>query len=123
VCWPSRQWLAERAGPELVAAIDRSGGARRWAEELGLPVRHLRGQRWTPELIASALESLLAGRSTWPSRLEFERAGLSGLWFAIHHGEGHATMAARFGLARRRPDLQSRRSAPHTTPDAADPGT
>jgi hypothetical protein len=97
VCWPSRQWLAQRAGTELVAAIDRNGGGRRWAEELGLPVRHLRGQRWTPELIASALEPLLAGRSTWPSRLEFERAGLSGLWFAIHHGEGHAAMPPASG--------------------------
>jgi hypothetical protein len=47
-CWPSRQWLTEQAGPELVAAIDRSGGPRRWADEIGLPSRHLRGQRWTP---------------------------------------------------------------------------
>jgi hypothetical protein len=113
-CWPSPRWLTERAGTELVAAIDRSGGARRWAEELGLPLRHLPGQRWTPELIATALEPLLAGRSTWPSRLEFERAGLSGLWFAIHEGEGHAAMAARFGLTRKRPDLQSHPSVPQT---------
>jgi hypothetical protein len=113
-CWPSRQWLIERGGRELSAAIDRSGGARRWADELGLPLRHLPGQRWTRELIAVALEPLLAGRSTWPSRFEFERAGLSGLWFAIHQGEGHPAMAARFGLARKRPDPQSHRSAPQT---------
>ena len=48
-CWPSRDWLRARGGPELVAAVDRSGGPRRWAHELGLPLRHLRGQRWTPE--------------------------------------------------------------------------
>ena len=111
-CWPSRRWLIERGGQELSAAIDRSGGARRWAEALGLPLRHLPGQRWTPELIAAALEPLLAGRWTWPSRLEFERAGLSGLWFAIHNGEGHGALVARFGLPRKRPDLQSRRSVP-----------
>jgi hypothetical protein len=118
-CWPSRRWLAERGGRELIAAIDRSGGPRRWAEELGLPLGHLRGQRWTPDAIATALEPLLAGRSTWPSRLEFEQAGLSGLWSTIHQGEGHAAMAARFELARKRPDLQSRRSAPETTPGSS----
>jgi hypothetical protein len=110
-CWPSRQYLTECAGRELVAAIDRSGGARRWADELGIPLHHLRGHRWTSDTIAAALEPLLAGRSTWPSRLQFERAGLSGLWSTIHHGEGHAAMAARYGLALKRPDLQSRPGA------------
>jgi hypothetical protein len=108
-CWPSRQWLADRGGRELVAAIDRTGGVRRWAAELGLPLEHARGQRWTPDTIAAALEPLLVGRSRWPSRLTFKRAGLSGLWWAIHQGEGHAAMAARHGLALTRPDLASRR--------------
>jgi hypothetical protein len=108
-CWPPRRWLIERGGWEPVAAIDRSGGAERWAEALGVPLRQLRGQRWTPELMAAAVEPLLEGRSAWPSRLQFERAGLGGLWFAIHHGEGHVPMAARCGLALRRPDLQGRR--------------
>jgi hypothetical protein len=76
--WPSRRWLTERAGSERVLAIWRSGGPGRWAAELGLPLRHLRGQRWTAEMAADALEPLLAGRSAWPSRLQFERAGLSG---------------------------------------------
>jgi hypothetical protein len=111
-CWPTRRCLTQLVGLELVAAIQRTGGARRWAEELGLPVHHLRGQRWTPETIAAALEPLLDGRSTWPSRLQFERAGLSGLWFAIHQGEGHAAMAARYRLALKRLDLVSRRARP-----------
>jgi hypothetical protein len=46
--WPSRRWLVERGGLELLAAVDRSGGVDRWAAELGIPVCHLRGQRWTP---------------------------------------------------------------------------
>jgi hypothetical protein len=115
-CWPSRRWLTERAGGELVAAIDRSGGSRRWADELGIPLRHLRGQRWTPDMVAAAVEPLLDGRSTWPSRLVFERRGLSGLSFAIHHGEGHAAMAARDRLALKRPDLRSRREPDLTRP-------
>jgi hypothetical protein len=77
-CWPSRQWLTERAGRELVTAIDRSGGAPRWAHELGIPFRHLRGHRWTPDTIAAALEPLLAGRSTWPSRLRSSKRGSAG---------------------------------------------
>jgi hypothetical protein len=109
--WPSRQWLAETGGDDLLAAVDRSGGPRRWANELGIPLCHLRGQRWTPELIAAAVEPLIEAHVTWPSRLQFERAGLSGLWSAIHHGEGHAAMAARYGLAMKRPDLQGRREA------------
>jgi hypothetical protein len=110
-CWPSREWLTKRGGQELVATIDRRGGPRRWADELGIPLRHLRGQRWTPATIAAAVEPLLEGRSAWPSRLVFERAGLSGLWSAIHHGEGHAAMPARHGLGFRRPDLLSPRGA------------
>ncbi len=113
-CWPSRRRLTRLVGLELVAAIDRSGGTRRWANDLGIPWHHLRGQRWTPETIAAALEPLLDGRPTWPSRLQFERAGLAGLWFAIHHGEGHAAMAARYRLALKRPDLVSRTAAPPT---------
>lgn len=115
-CWPSRRRLTELVGYELVGAIDRSGGPRRWADELGIPWRHVRGQRWTPETIAAAVEPLLDGRSEWPSRLQFERAGLRRLWFAIHRGEGHAGMAARYGLALKRPDLQSRRGAAITGP-------
>lgn len=109
-CWPSRRSLTQLVGLELVAAIERSGGPRRWADQLGIPFRHRRGQPWTPDTIATAVEPLLNGRSTWPSRLEFERAGLSGLWFAIHHGEGHAATAARYRLALQRPDLVSRRA-------------
>jgi hypothetical protein len=65
-CWPSRKWLIEQGDHDLVAAIDRSGGPRRWASELGLPICHLRGQRWTPDLMAATIEPLLAGRSHWP---------------------------------------------------------
>jgi hypothetical protein len=89
-----------------IRAVGVRGAVRR---KLGIPFRHLRGQPRTPELIAAAVEPPLDERKAWPSRLQFERAGLSGLWFAIHHGEGHTAMAACYGLALRRPDLQRQR--------------
>ncbi len=88
-CWPSRRWLGERGGWDLVAALDRSGGPQRWADELGIPLRHpARPSAGRPILIAAAVEPLHYGRTAWPSRL-------------------HAAMAARYGLALKRPDLQS----------------
>jgi hypothetical protein len=77
--WPSRSWPRERAGEELVAAVEWFGGAGRWARELGLPLRHRRGHRWTPETTELALEGVLAGRRTWPNMREFAAAGLGGL--------------------------------------------
>ena len=44
-----------------------------------------------------ALEPLLAGRRTWPSRREFEQAGLGGMYQAIRHGEDHPALAAATG--------------------------
>jgi hypothetical protein len=101
--WPSRRWLVAHGGARLAGAVDRTGGPRRWAPELGLPLRHLRHQQWTPETIAAALEQLLAARRTWPNRREFQAAGLAGLYAAITRTEGHAAMAARFGLPLQRP--------------------
>ena len=92
--WPPREWLAERGGWTLVAAIDRTGGGTRWAAELGLPLRHVR-REWTPEHIAAALQPLLAGRRTWPNRREFEAAGLGTLYAAITDTDGHRTLASR----------------------------
>jgi hypothetical protein len=86
-----------------VHAVDRFGGPSRWARELGLALRHRRGHRWTPETTELALENLLAGRSTWPNQREFAAAGLAGLHQTITRTEGHAAMAARYGLPLQRP--------------------
>jgi hypothetical protein len=111
---PARPWLTARAGADVVAAIDRAGGPSRWARDLGLSLRerygHRYGHRWTPQTIGAALDSLLAGRHTWPNRREFEAAGLAGLYAAITRTEGHRAMAARYGLPLQRPGR--RRPAP-----------
>src|SRR3954454_6791776 len=105
--WPPNQWLRTRGGSDLVTAIDHTGGPARWARELGLPLHdrhvHRPGKRWTPTTTAAALESLLAGRHTWPSRREFEAAGLAGLHATISKHDGHRTTAARYGLPLQRP--------------------
>jgi len=99
--WPSQRWLAARGGMRLVSAMSRTGGATRWARELGVPPR--RRQPWTPRRVDAALAALLQGRRTWPSRREFERARLGGLYAAIRHGEGHPALASRYGLPLQRP--------------------
>jgi hypothetical protein len=101
--WPSREWLAEHGGVTLVNAMIRTGGATRWAHEFGVPLQRPRLSPWTPEAIARALEPLLAGRRTWPSRREFEAAGLGSLYDAITRSQGHRTAAARCGLPLQRP--------------------
>jgi hypothetical protein len=111
--WPPRAWLRQRAGADLVAAVDRFGGPGRWARELGLPLRHRQAHRWTPETIEIALANLVAGRQTWPSRREFAEAGLEGLYHAITRTDGHAAMAACYGLPLQRP--RRRRAAPRRT--------
>ena len=103
LAWPSRSWVQQHVGADVVAAIDRTGGPGRWARELGLPFVHRHGHRWTPETIAAALERLLAGRSTWPCRREFEEAGLGGLYGAIRRPRAIAALAARYGLSLQRP--------------------
>jgi hypothetical protein len=103
--------MAGRPGQPLVDSIDRTGGPRRWARELGLPLRHQRGHRWSPETIAVALKPLLAGRRAWPNRREFETAGLGGLYAAISRTEGHPTMAERYVLPLQRP--RQHRTDPH----------
>jgi hypothetical protein len=112
--WPSRSWLKARAGADLVSAIDRAGGAARWARQLGIPLLHRPGHRWTPETAAAALDALLAVRRTWPSRREFEAAGLGGLYHAITATLGHAELSAHYGLPLQRPPR--RRKAPRRSP-------
>jgi hypothetical protein len=114
--WPSNHWLRTHGGSDLITAIDHAGGPARWAHELGLPLRdrydHRPGQPWTPATTAAALGSLLAGRDSWPSRREFEAAGLSGLYATISKREGHRAMAAHHRLPMQRAQRQRTTTQP-----------
>jgi hypothetical protein len=72
-----------------------------WAQRIGIRwVEHPPGYapRWTTERIHRELEQFLAGRTVWPSRLEFEAAGLKTLREAINRLGGVETWAKEFNL-------------------------
>src|SRR5450759_521490 len=77
--WPSRVQFERDGLTALRNAINRTGGPDRWAAEFGLPRSHrLSGLRrgWTHEAIETELRKLIGNRTMWPSRREFEHAGL-----------------------------------------------
>jgi len=98
--FPSERWLREHGPRGLVEQIKRSGGARHWARELGVPGPQ--PARWTDELIEAELSLLCAHKSLWPTKAEFLDAGLGGLLTAVRRGHGSAWWARRLGLPQRR---------------------
>jgi DNA invertase Pin-like site-specific DNA recombinase len=87
----------------LYRAMCRAGVRDQLAQELGLRIRRgkvYQPSRWTDENVSSALDQLLAGRATWPTRPEFQAAGLGGLHHRLQRGEGIDTWARRYGLPR-----------------------
>lgn len=56
--------------------------------------------RWTPQRVAAELDPFLAGRDVWPSRDEFEAAGLNLLREAVNRLGGMQEWARKFGLRR-----------------------
>jgi hypothetical protein len=81
-CWPTaRQWTA-MGHQRLLAAMRAHGGVRHWAREYGFEAN---GGRWLDDDIEAELRTLLAGRSAWPSKREFEQAGKAALREVIKH--------------------------------------
>lgn len=96
--WPGRDEFEHDGRTALRNAINRTGGPDRWAQEFGLE----RGSRlsgirrgWTPEVIEAELARLIGAGTAWPSRPEFERAGLLSMLTAIYRHEGPAYWAER----------------------------
>jgi hypothetical protein len=94
--FPSERWLREHGPRGLVEQIRRSGGARRWARELGVPGPQ--PAKWTDELIEAELRVLCAHKSICPTKAEFADAGLGGLLTAVRRGHGSAWWARHLGL-------------------------
>lgn len=110
--WPSYRDFQRQGKKALRDAVTRMGGAPYWAERLGVAyVERLPGYApiWTEERIRADLASFLRGRKVWPSRIEFERAGLKTLRDAIGRTGGPPRWAAEFGLPRRDERRGSRR--------------
>jgi hypothetical protein len=104
--WPSRKAFEAAGRKALRDAVNRTGGPERWAVELGLTIPHLRHgpqRMWTDARIEAQLRRFLVRRSDWPTKAEFERAGLASLLGAIYrHGGGPDGWARRLGVRRRR---------------------
>lgn len=99
--WPSRDEFERDGHTALRNAINRTGGPDRWAAEFGLERgTRLSGIRrgWTPEVIEAELARLIGGGTTWPTRPEFERAGLLSLLSAVYRHEGLAYWAERMNV-------------------------
>jgi len=101
--WPSYAEFVAAGQRGLRELVTRHGGARYWARRVGVEWVERRpgyAPRWTPERVGSELEAFLAGREVWPSRTEFEAAGLNLLREAVNRLGGVEVWAARFGLPR-----------------------
>jgi hypothetical protein len=105
--WPSREEFERDGLTSLRNAINRTGGPDRWAREFGLPRQNrLSGIRrgWTTDLIEGELTELIGDSPTWPTRREFNAAGLARLLSAIYAREGPDYWARQFNVQRRRGD-------------------
>jgi len=101
--WPSYRDFQRAGRRTLRDAVTNAGGARRWADKVGVvfverPPGH--APYWTEEKIRDDLGDFLEGRTVWPSRVEFENAGLKTLRDAIGRTGGPPRWAAEFGLPR-----------------------
>jgi hypothetical protein len=102
--WPSRKQFEADGEKPLRDAVNRTGGADRWAAEFGLPrSTRLSGIRrgWTPDRIDAHLRELIGDSRRWPSRDEFYAAGLGGMLGSIYAHEGPTYWAQRFGVQTR----------------------
>ncbi len=106
--WPSYRDFQRNGRQTLRNQVTRLGGARLWAKRLGLPYPERKpgyAPRWTENRVRADLTEFLRGRESWPSRLEFERAGRKPLRDAVLRLGGPERWAAEFELPLR--DLKS----------------
>ena len=99
--WPSAAEFVRAGRRQLRDAVHGLGGSRRWARELGVGYPERKpgyAVRWTDERVRRELNPLLAGRHTWPSRKDFEAAGLKTLRDAVGRTGGIERWSAEFDL-------------------------
>jgi hypothetical protein len=101
--WPSYAEFVAARRSSLREAVTKSHGARAWAARIGVEwVERLPGYapRWTAERVRQELKPFLARRTEWPSRQEFEAAGLKPLRDALQRLGGVDAWATEFELQR-----------------------
>jgi hypothetical protein len=99
--WPSYRDFQRDGRQRLRDQVTRYGGARLWAERLGLEYPERRpgyAARWTEARVRAGLSEFLRGCERWPTRLEFEAAGRKPLRDAVGRLGGVEHWAVEFGL-------------------------
>ena len=104
---PSLAILKDIGGSSLAVDVELSGGTARWAWRLSVPISS-QGVSRTKARTEQELRFFLRGRTTWPSRREFELMGQEKLLQAVYRGEGSEWWARRLGL--KHPSSRPRRS-------------
>ena len=88
--WPTYRTFVDHGRKSVYAALIRSGGAARWALELGVPiVKHRPGRRLTDSMIEDALRDVL--REHRPARFP------TSTWLTRHGPPGLAAAVKRTG--------------------------
>jgi hypothetical protein len=99
--WPRRSEFEAAGLTHLRNAVNRLGGADRWAAEFGVdePDRRAgRRRRWTEDEIEAAVRPLVKQIGRWPTRAEFAAAGLESALGAMYRYEGINTWRRRLGF-------------------------
>lgn len=121
--WPGEREFAEAGMTTVYCAAKQHGGIRFWAEEFGFSFGKARSLKWPKERIAKELAEFTEGRSDFPARAEFYKAGLRPLYDAMCKRGGTAYWAKSLGLAQRVTPRRgsSPRSLPATSPSSPSP--
>lgn len=103
--WPTQQEFDASGRVTLRRALNGFGGQERWADEFGLQLpRHRRRlNSWTDELIEAELRRFTSDTDRWPTKREFEEAGLRSLYNAIMKRQARRALAKKLGLRVLRP--------------------
>lgn len=95
--WPRYVEFSRAGRSRLHLQMMLVGGPYYWAHRLGLAIER-RAVRWNQVRVRGALVPFLRRRKVWPSRSDFEVAGLASLHRAISHHGGVSFWAEEFDL-------------------------
>lgn len=99
--WPCKSEFEAHGQAPLYHAACRYGGIAYWRQRLGfepsVSFSRNRMNFWTDAELQARLTSFCSERTSWPTRLDFERAGELPLWWAMTRCGGVRAWAERMG--------------------------
>jgi DNA invertase Pin-like site-specific DNA recombinase len=96
--WPRAREFADAGLMPLYNAAKYHGGFRYWGEQFGLDYGKVRRADWSRGRIERELREFIEGRGDFPTKTEFDEAGLQRLYGAATRVEGIAFWVERLGL-------------------------